>query len=488
MKRVTVTEQEHFNSEPTTNPQRRGLTSAAATLAVLLVLWWLVDRWFEASLIAEEHRQMAVVEQSIWVLQIAGLLVVSLGTTLAYVIAMRQARLAQTVEAQLTELVQARQLLEKRVTRRTQELETLLRVSRDLTATLDLKTLLGRIVEQLRQVVAYDSAGLFDLVDETYLDVLLYVGPQETGSALIQLSLEAPLIVEVTRQQQPVLVPDTQANSASAQALRAMAGCPLTQIGSWLAVPLLLKDRAIGMLELGHCRPNFYTARHVDLALAFANQAAIAIENARLYEQAQALASLEERRHLARELHDSVSQALYGIALGTRTARMLLDRDPTKLAEPLDYIMNLAEAGLTEMRALIFELRPEILESEGLVGALNKQAEALRVRHKLQVDTNFGPEPAVPLPCKEAFYRIAQEATHNVVKHAKAERITLSLQNGEGLTLEIDDDGQGFDPDQTFTGHLGLRSMRERIEKLGGSFELQSEPGRGTTVRVCLPP
>ncbi|MCB0222382.1 MAG: histidine kinase, partial [Anaerolineae bacterium] len=124
------------------------------------------------------------------------------------------------------------------------------------------------------------------------------------------------------------------------------------------------------MLELGHCQPNFYTARHVDLALAFANQAAIAIENARLYEQAQSLASLEERRHLARELHDSVSQALYGIALGTRTARMLLDRDPTKLAEPLDYIMNLAEAGLTEMRALIFELRPEILESEGLVGAL----------------------------------------------------------------------------------------------------------------------
>ncbi|MCB0173085.1 MAG: sensor histidine kinase, partial [Anaerolineae bacterium] len=202
----------------------------------------------------------------------------------------------------------------------------------------------------------------------------------------------------------------------------------------------------------------------------------------------QSLASLEERRHLARELHDSVSQALYGIALGTRTARMLLDRDPTKLAEPLDYIMNLAEAGLTEMRALIFELRPEILESEGLVGALSKQAEALRVRHKLQVETNFGPEPAVPLPCKEAFYRIAQEATHNVVKHAKAERIILSLQNGEGLILEIDDDGQGFDPDQTFAGHLGLRSMRERIEKLGGSFELQSEPGRGTTVRICLPP
>ncbi|MCB0173086.1 MAG: GAF domain-containing protein, partial [Anaerolineae bacterium] len=266
--RMTVADPENLNLVSSSNPRWRGLTSAAVTLVVLLLLWWLVYRWFEASLIAEERGQIAVVQRSVWVLQIAGLLVVSLGTTLAYVIAMRQARLAQTVEAQLTELVQARQLLEKRVTRRTQELETLLRVSRDLTATLELKTLLGRIVEQLRQVVAYDSAGLFDLVDETSLDVLLYVGPQETSSSLMQLSLEAPLIVEIIRQQQPVLVPDTQADTASAQALRTMAGCPLTKIGSWLGVPLLLKDRAIGMLELGHCQPNFYTARHVDLALA----------------------------------------------------------------------------------------------------------------------------------------------------------------------------------------------------------------------------
>ncbi|MCB0196716.1 MAG: GAF domain-containing sensor histidine kinase [Anaerolineae bacterium] len=482
-----MTDQENRNIEATISPRRRGLASTLITMGVLLLLWWLVHRWFEDSLIAEERGQFAVVQRSVWALQIVGLVVVVLGSVLAYVIAIRQARLAQTVEAQLSELVQARELLEKRVTRRTQELETLLRVSRDLTATLDLKTLLGRIVEQLRLVVAYDSAGLFDLVDDAYLDVLLYVGPQETGSALTHVALDAPLIADIIRQQQPILVPDTQADTPAAQSLRTITGGPVTKIGSWLAVPLLLKDRAIGMLELGHCRPNFYTARHVELALAFANQAAIAIENARLYEQAQTLASLEERRHLARELHDSVSQALYGIALGTRTARMLLDRDPTKLVEPLDYIMNLAEAGLTEMRALIFELRPEILESEGLVGALSKQAEALRVRHKLQVETRFDPEPEVPLPCKEALYRIAQEATHNVVKHAKAERITLSLRNGEGLTLEIDDDGQGFDPHQTFAGHLGLRSMRERIEKLGGRFEVESEPGKGTTVRVCLP-
>ncbi|MCB0212742.1 MAG: hypothetical protein KDJ52_25590, partial [Anaerolineae bacterium] len=163
---MTVIDQRNRKAASTTSPRRRGLASAMITLGILLLLWWLVHRWFEDSLIAEEHGQFAVVQRSVWALQGVGLLVVMLGAALAYVIAMRQARLAQTVEAQLSELVQARQLLEKRVTRRTQELETLLRVSRDLTATLDLKTLLGRIVEQLRLVVAYDSAGLFDLVDD----------------------------------------------------------------------------------------------------------------------------------------------------------------------------------------------------------------------------------------------------------------------------------------------------------------------------------
>lgn len=199
------------------------------------------------------------------------------------------------------------------------------------------------------------------------------------------------------------------------------------------------------------------------------------------------MASLEERRHLARELHDSVSQALYGIALGTRTARLQLDRDPGKLAEPLDYIMNLAEAGLSEMRALIFELRPEVLEAEGLVAALRKQGEALQTRHKLKIITHFGEEPQVPLTVKEGLYRIAQEATHNIVKHARASQVELALVQADGLTLEIKDDGQGFDPQASFSGHLGLHSMRERTEKLGGRFELASQPGQGTTVRVWLP-
>jgi signal transduction histidine kinase len=199
------------------------------------------------------------------------------------------------------------------------------------------------------------------------------------------------------------------------------------------------------------------------------------------------VAALEERQRLARELHDSVSQALYGIALGARTAQTQLERDPTKLAEPLDYILSLAEAGLSEMRALIFELRPESLQNEGLVAALTKQSDALRARYKLDVITHFGPEPDIPLETKEALYRVAQEALHNIAKHAHASGVELSLWNkDERLTLEIKDNGKGFDTTREYPGHLGMKSMPERVTQIGGEFHIESQPGEGTIITVKL--
>ena len=199
------------------------------------------------------------------------------------------------------------------------------------------------------------------------------------------------------------------------------------------------------------------------------------------------VAALEERQRLARELHDSVSQALYGIALGARTAQTQLERDPAKLAEPLDYILSLAEAGLSEMRALIFELRPESLQNEGLVAALTKQADAIHARHKINVVTDFGEEPDISLDAKEALYRIAQEAMHNIAKHASATHVELSLQTEDGhLKLEVRDNGKGFDPQGEFPGHLGLQSMRERVAYFGGELQITSQPGKGTLVTVQL--
>lgn len=201
------------------------------------------------------------------------------------------------------------------------------------------------------------------------------------------------------------------------------------------------------------------------------------------------VAALEERQRLARELHDSVSQALYGIALGARTARTQLERDPAKAAEPLDYVLSLAEAGLSEMRALIFELRPESLKNEGLVAVLTKQADALRSRHKLDITAHFYSEPEISLEAKETLYRIAQEALHNIAKHAGATHVELSLQMLDGeLMLEIQDNGKGFDPQAEFPGHLGLQSMRERVTDLGGELQIHSQPGEGTSIRVKMNP
>lgn len=199
----------------------------------------------------------------------------------------------------------------------------------------------------------------------------------------------------------------------------------------------------------------------------------------------------KERSRLARELHDSVSQALYGIALGARTLRKRAENHPAgpDLLEPADYILNLAEGGLAEMRALLMGLRPEELEEQGLSVALARLGDGLAARHQIQVQMLIGREPALTLDEKVALYRIAQEATHNSMKHAQASRIELRLSTQDGVTqMMIADDGLGFDPHGDFPGHLGLKTMRERAELLGGTCEIYSLPGTGTRVQVTLDP
>jgi signal transduction histidine kinase len=265
--------------------------------------------------------------------------------------------------------------------------------------------------------------------------------------------------------------------------------------GSMLAVPLGLHDRLMGLLCFESELPRSFTAREKQLAAGIGELVSAAVERLhlkeeteRLNQQAQEMAALEERNRLARELHDSVSQALYGIALGTRTAQALLRRDPAQAAEPLDYVLSLAEAGLSEMRALIFELRPELLENEGLTMALNSQAATLEMSHHLSVETDLCEEPALSVDTKEALYRVTREALFNVVKHAQAHHVRLAMACGEeNVHLEITDDGVGFDPCALFPGHLGLQSIRERVERLGGTVEIDSAPGQGTRVRVVLP-
>ncbi|MGI8910204.1 MAG: PAS domain S-box protein, partial [Rubrobacteraceae bacterium] len=369
----------------------------------------------------------------------------------------------------VTDRVQARELLEQRVEERTRELSALLDVSNNVASTLKLDPLLGLILDQLKTVVDYVDSSLL-VVEDDELMVLEYRGPIPREKIIGEGFPLGPAMRTIWRDStrpEPIVIDDILGDEPLARAYRETVGEErltmdrFRNIRSWLGVPLVLKGRFIGLLAIIHTQPSHYTKRHAELAITVANQAAIAIENARLYEQAQGTAALEERQRLARELHDSVSQALYGIALGSKTARTLLDRDPSRVAGPLDYVLSLAEAGLAEMRALIFELRPESLENEGLIAALEKQAAALRARHEIPVRVTIHcEEPKVPLKAKEALYRIAQEALHNTIKHAQASSVELKLECGtDGITLEISDDGAGFDPSGDFPGHLGLHSM-----------------------------
>jgi signal transduction histidine kinase len=255
-----------------------------------------------------------------------------------------------------------------------------------------------------------------------------------------------------------------------------------------ITVPLIHGGRPLGALS-AYFRPGQRPSEPTVTYLhALAGLAASSAEMFRLISAFQHQVALEERQHLARELHDSVSQALYGIALGARSARDRLARDPQRAVEPLDYILGLAEAALADMRSLILELQPESLEREGLVRALETRVDAIKGRYGIDVRTDLPGEPPIPLDTKQAMYRIAMEALHNLVKHSRAKHASLRLRaDRDALTMEVADDGEGFDPSGSYPGHFGLQSMRERAQSRGGELHVESRPGEGTTVRVSVP-
>jgi signal transduction histidine kinase len=259
---------------------------------------------------------------------------------------------------------------------------------------------------------------------------------------------------------------------------------------SVLAVPLQLGDRVIGVLRVDHREPGSFRSRHREFLVGLANQAALAIENVRLYQEARGRAVLEERQRLSRELHDSVSQTLNAITLAADAAarEALAAGAPLPLHQFFEFVATNGRAAAEEMRSLIFELRPELLEREGLMVALDQQITVLRARHEVAFEFTRGEEPSASPAVKEALYRIAQESLRNAVRHAGAATVTLAVSGGEGdLVLEVSDDGRGFDASAPHPRHLGLRSMGERAAAVGGTVEVVSAPGAGTRVRARVP-
>jgi signal transduction histidine kinase len=400
--------------------------------------------------------------------------------------------LLQPLAAQAAIAIENASLFTETATR-TRQMSALLEVSQAIASTLDMQQLMGMILDRLHDIIEHTGSA-FVLAEDDYLvvrDSRSVVGAEAEIGARVPINASGEVWGTVSRGHE-VIVNDLRADEPMANALRRALGIDLLDlpsirhIRSWMAVPLVGTEGVMGMLTASSGKPGQFTQDHARLMRAFAEQAAVALVNARLFNSAQRLAAVEERQRLARELHDSVSQALYGIALGARTARTQLDRDAAKAAEPVEYVLSLAEAGLAEMRALIFELRPESLETEGLVSAIQKQVAATRARYELEIAFEQTEEPEAPLPAKEALYRIAQEAMHNTVKHANASRIIVTLQVVDGaLTMELSDNGKGFDTGTDYPGHLGLRSMRERVEALNGTLAITSGPA-GTTVRARI--
>ncbi len=267
------------------------------------------------------------------------------------------------------------------------------------------------------------------------------------------------------------------------------AACPLNLSWQPAAIARLVHRGApVGLLTAIYREGEMPYAAETSFLAALADQAAMVAANARLLAAAREKVTQAERHRLARELHDSISQSLYAIQLGARMARDRLDQDPAAAGQPMDYVMRLAEASQAEMRALIFELRPESLETEGLVAALNRRIEAVRARHGIAAQLTATAEPELPIEVKQALHGIAREALWNTVKHARARRLEVRLEAHEdSVVLEIADDGVGFDAGGSFPGHLGLRSMHERATGVGGSLELVSVRGSGTRVVVRVP-
>lgn len=403
----------------------------------------------------------------------------------------------------VTAQVRAQELLETRVAERTRELSTLLEVSRQVASTLQIEPLLGVILDQLRGVADYRGGSLLKLRGDE-LVIVEYRGPNPREEVI---GLRFPLaqlqpIWELVQEGRPVRICDVRADDLLARTFREATGPLLdgiwSYIRSWMGVPLVQKGKTMGLLGLAIDKPSFYTQEHANLALALASQAAVAMENAWLYAQAQEAAVLEERARLARELHDSVTQALFSMTMHAEAARVSLERERDAADTPsarralrnLRQLSELTEGALAEMRALIFELRPGALQEEGLIAALGKHTAALSAREGLPIEVQ-APEERVSLEptSEEHLYRLAQEALHNVVKHAGASHAIVRLEARERgwVVLEIEDDGTGFDTSRVPAGHLGLRTMADRVDQMGGALEIESAPGEGTTVRVTVP-
>ncbi len=401
--------------------------------------------------------------------------------------------------------IQAEQTLHRREEIRTHEQETLLAISHTLASTLEFQP--GLILDQLREIVGYSHGGLFALEDSTLVTLAMRGNPGSStpeehggrrGRGTPQLEQSSPLRIHLKGPEtlaalfnghHTTRIADIWSEDPQAQFLRSLlddeAAALLEGMQSWMWVPLAVKNRIIGGIGVAHAALNHFTPHHADLALSVANQAAITMVNAELYEQAQELAVMEERQRLARNLHDAINQSLFSAGLIAEVLPRVWDQDQDLARSSLDDLRRLTRSAQAEMRALLAELRPSTIIDSDLDELLHLLGNALSGRIDIPVFVTVTGEILLPAEVQVAFYRLCQEALSNVAKHAKANRVEINLkQEGDMVELRVRDDGIGFDLDQIFSGHYGLEMMRERAETIGAHLSIKGRPGHGTELII----
>ncbi|NJN18291.1 MAG: GAF domain-containing protein [Oscillochloris sp.] len=251
-------------------------------------------------------------------------------------------------------------------------------------------------------------------------------------------------------------------------------------------IPLLASGRRIGLVILSYVRPHDWPPAELRIYQTTAAQLANAldsrIQHSLLAERSRLVAIFEERRRLARELHDSVTQSLFSISLLAQVLPDLWKIDQAETTRSLEQVRDLTRGALAEMRELLYELRPEDSDEQDVAQALRARSGAFERRTGVRVHVAAPKSLRLPTELAQALVRICQEALTNIDHHARADRVNLELQVGPPLSLIISDNGRGFDPSTLVNGRLGLISMRERAQAIGASLQIASAPGK---ARQC---
>ena len=384
--------------------------------------------------------------------------------------------------------IQAEQNLNRRMETRSHEQATLLNISHTLASTLELQP--GLILDQLREIIEYDHAGLFSLDKTAFITLAMRGTPQLEQSAPIHIQLTDPkTLKELFNEHRPIRIADVQSDEPQALSLRSLldggAANLLEGMLSWMWVPLAVRGRVIGGVGVAQEKRDFFTPHHADLALSVANQAAITMINGELYRHAQELAVLEERQRLARNLHDAVNQSLFSAGLIAEVLPRLWDRDQDEARRSLEDLRKLTRSAMAEMRALLAELRPSTLIDAELGELLGLLGNAFSGRTNIPATVVLQGQGVLPAEVQVAIYRLCQEALNNVAKHAEASSVEIVLKQDESsIELNIRDNGKGFDPEQIASGHYGLDMMRERAETANVQLSVVSQPGKGTELII----